>query len=181
MSNEGLSTKISPLNCISHHLTRGSKQLFLQDLQQVYQNRLEHHLTVFCIDPNDLALLFIMSIHKSSTIQVIPKLFLAQRPTKRTVTLNLRGIRQVGRKRVKMFVISQPNLQFYNQNLSKQQPFLDCMHYNPFNFRQFDKNFLPLAQSNRKLLEILQKNIDTDMTSFDAFRRKSMHFNDFLT
>ena len=31
------------------------------------------------------------------------------------------------------------------------------MHYNPFNFRQFDKNFLPLAQSNRKLLEILQK------------------------
>ena len=59
--------------------------------------------------------------------------------------------------KIKMFAIFQTKLQFYNQNFSNQQPFLDCMHYNPFNFRQFDKNFLPLAQSNRKLLEILQK------------------------
>ena len=50
MSNEGLCTKTGPLNRISYHLTRGSKQLFLQDLRQVYQNRLERHLTVLCID-----------------------------------------------------------------------------------------------------------------------------------
>ena len=48
-------------NRISYHLTRESKQ-FLQDLRQVYQNQLECHLTEFCIDSNDLALLFIMSI-----------------------------------------------------------------------------------------------------------------------
>ena len=50
MSNEGLCTKTGPLNCISYHLTRGSKYLFLQDLWQVYQNRSECHLMVFCID-----------------------------------------------------------------------------------------------------------------------------------
>ena len=50
MSNEGLCTKTGPLNCISYHLTRGSKYLFLQDLWQVYQNRSERHLMVFCID-----------------------------------------------------------------------------------------------------------------------------------
>ena len=46
----------------SHQLPfdQGSKYLFLQDIQQVYQNRSECHLTVFCIDPNDLDLLFIM-------------------------------------------------------------------------------------------------------------------------
>ena len=62
MSNEGLCTKTGPLNGISYRLNRGSKKLFLQDLQQVYQNRSKRHLTVFCIDPNELALLFIASI-----------------------------------------------------------------------------------------------------------------------
>ena len=40
--------------------------LFFQDLWQMYQNWLERHLTVFCIDPNGLALLFIMSIMLNS-------------------------------------------------------------------------------------------------------------------
>ena len=40
----------SPLNLYHFRLTRGSKLLFLQDLQQAYQNRSERHLTVFCID-----------------------------------------------------------------------------------------------------------------------------------
>ena len=35
------------------------QRVILQDLRQVYQNRLDRCLTVFCIDPNDLALLFI--------------------------------------------------------------------------------------------------------------------------
>ena len=30
------------------------------------QNRSERHLTVFCIDPNDLTLLFIMTIYEAS-------------------------------------------------------------------------------------------------------------------
>ena len=50
MSDEGVCTKTGPLNHISYHLTRWSKWLFLQDLWQVYQNRSECHLTVFCID-----------------------------------------------------------------------------------------------------------------------------------
>ena len=50
-----------PSNCISYHLTRRYKYLFLQDLQQLCQNQSEHHLTVFCINPNDLALLFIIT------------------------------------------------------------------------------------------------------------------------
>ena len=50
MSNEGLCTKTGPLNLISYHLTRGSKYLFLQDLQWLYQNRSERHLTVFYIN-----------------------------------------------------------------------------------------------------------------------------------
>ena len=62
MRNEGLCTKTGLLNCISDHLTRLSKKLLHQDLQQVYQNWSERHLTVFCINPNDLALLFITSI-----------------------------------------------------------------------------------------------------------------------
>ena len=44
LSNEG------PLNCISFYLTKRSKKLILQDLWQEYQNRSEHHLTVFCIN-----------------------------------------------------------------------------------------------------------------------------------
>jgi hypothetical protein len=46
---------ISHLNCISYHLTRMSKYLFLHDLR---------HLTVICINSNDLTLLFIMPIIK---------------------------------------------------------------------------------------------------------------------
>ena len=62
MSNEGLCTKTVPLNRISYHLTRGCKKIFLQDLRQVYQNRLERHLTIFLIDWSDLALFFITSM-----------------------------------------------------------------------------------------------------------------------
>ena len=41
-----------------------AKKLFLQYLQRkcTRQNQLEHHMMVFCIDPNDLALLFITSV-----------------------------------------------------------------------------------------------------------------------
>ena len=48
----------SPLKFHHFHLTRSSKQLFLQDLRQVYQNRSERHLTVF----ESIRLLFITSI-----------------------------------------------------------------------------------------------------------------------
>ena len=66
MLNEGLCTKTGPLNCISYHLTKGSKYLFLQNLWQVYQNQSEFHLTIFCIDLNDLFLLFITSMSQQN-------------------------------------------------------------------------------------------------------------------
>ena len=40
--------KQSPLNVHHFRLTRGSKQLFLKEQQQMYQNRSERHLRVFC-------------------------------------------------------------------------------------------------------------------------------------
>ena len=52
MSNEGLCKYQNwpSKSLISYHLTRGSKYLFLQDLQWLYQNRSERHLTVFYIN-----------------------------------------------------------------------------------------------------------------------------------
>ena len=53
--------------CPWHNVSTQKEHLFLQDLWQVYQNRSERHLTVFCINPNDLALLFLTSIRNFQT------------------------------------------------------------------------------------------------------------------
>ena len=48
------------MSCLSHRTS--DPAYYIEDLWPVYRNQSERHLTLFCMNPGDLALLFITSI-----------------------------------------------------------------------------------------------------------------------